>query len=918
MLTGEELEARRELLADSRDLQELCDRLAARARAVVARDPMIPAQKGMLSADGGFCADDRTPLTFDPWSPSKHACPRCGKCFTGARHDGRWAWQQHLWLGERIAELAAVGLMTGDEELLAWAARKVTEYGERYLSYPNADNVLGPARLFFSTYLESLWLTSYLAGAFMLREAAVLDEDGIRAADIVAEEASNLIGEFEEGLSNRQTWHNAALIAAAVWFEDEALAGRAIEGRRGLVGHLVDGFGNDGMWYEGENYHLFALRGLLTGAAWARLAGVDFFEEEASQARLAAALRAPARSALPDGCFPARKDARFGVSLAQPMYLELWERGIADLLATGQPEPAAEIGAWLTHLYALPAPPAETFDSYLHEAGEPVPARRERSHLSWWMLLSMAPELPGSGAKWTPASTLLEAQGLALLRHGDRYLSLECGEYGGGHGHPDRLHLTLHARGVHWLADPGTGSYVTPDLQWYRSTMAHNAPRVDEVSQPLGGARCEMFDAPGPWGWVRGKFGKFTRTVVAGPTHLVDVVEYADDQEHLVELPWHPDGEIEILSPGHWVAAELADPFATDVERFLPDAAGPVVWKSTAGPFGRTLQGIFDDAGELLRATGPGRPGQGGGCRFLLRRHRGRYVRFASVLAFDGPALTGARFAPAEIVVTTAAGETIHRQTSEGWEVTDGAAQTPLRGARRELLTGAIALPSVETALQKYVPPVVTAYHVAEPPALDGTLDGFVTRSPLSLDHEDQYRRTEEPYGGPDEFSAEAWLAWDERALYVAVEVTKAELTFRAPDAAPLNLDNESDLIHSDGLQIYLQRADQPLFGWLLVPDPGSDSVQIRAAGETAASAESALGAWQETERGYLVTAAVRVPGWPPALGEPAPRFDLVVNQMRPDRTRRLGQLCWTGGGGWAYLRGDRQDPAWLGTVTLA
>ncbi|MEO8138719.1 MAG: heparinase II/III family protein [Gemmatimonadota bacterium] len=918
MLTGEELEARRELIAESPELQALVERLADRARTVLSRDPAIPAEKGLLSADGGFCPDDRTPLTFDPWSPTSHACPRCGKRLTGERHDRRWAWQQHLWLGERIAELAAVGLLTGDEEMLAWSAAKVTEYGERYLSYPNADNVLGPARLFFSTYLESVWLISYLAGAYMLREAGVLDEDGIRAADTVAEEASNLIGEFEEGLSNRQTWHNAALIAAAVWFEDEALAERAIEGRRGLVGHLVDGFGNDGMWYEGENYHLFALRGLLIGAAWARLAGVDFFEEEASQARLAAALRAPARSALPDGRFPARKDARFGISLAQPMYLELWERGIADLLSKEQQAPASEMGAWLRWLYALPAPAAEVFDSYLHEAGEEAPVRRNRSDLSWWMLLSMVPQLPGMGASWAPASTLLEEQGLALLRQGDRYISLECGEYGGGHGHPDRLHLTLHAGGVHWLADPGTGSYVSPELAWYRSTMAHNAPRVDETSQPMADARCEMFDAPGPWSWVRGKFGRFTRTVIAGPAHLVDVVEFADDQEHLVELPWHPEGQIEILSPGRWEPAALTDPFATGVEQFLPDSAGPIHWQSTVASSGRTLQGSFDGAGDLLRASGPGRPGEEGSRSFLVRRQRARYVRFAAVVAFEAPALTAARFAPAEIVVTTAAGEIVHRQTSEGWEVLDAGVTTPLRGLRRDMLAAAMSLSSVSSTLQKFVPPVVTAFHVADPPALDGTLKGFVPTSSLSLDHEDQYRRTEEPYGGPDEFSAEAWLAWDERALYVAVEVTKGDLTFRAPGAPPLHLDNEPELIHSDGMQLYLRRSEEPAHGWLIVPDPTGNGLQIRTVGGTAAIPTQAHGAWRTSARGYVVTVAITVPGWPPAMGEAPPRFDLVVNQMLPGRTRRLGQLCWSGGAGWAYLRGDRQDPAWYGSVTLA
>src|SRR6266540_3992736 len=48
-----------------------------------------------------------------------------------------------------------------------------------------------------------------------------LDEDTAKGVGQVADEAANLIGEFDEGFSNRQTWNNAALTAIAVWFEDE-------------------------------------------------------------------------------------------------------------------------------------------------------------------------------------------------------------------------------------------------------------------------------------------------------------------------------------------------------------------------------------------------------------------------------------------------------------------------------------------------------------------------------------------------------------------------------------------------------------------------------------------------------------------------------------------------------------------------
>src|SRR5690606_29303816 len=59
----------------------------------------------------------------------------------------------------------------------------------------------------------------------------------------------------------------------------------------------------------------------------------------------------------------------------------------------------------------------------------------------------------------------------------------EYGHYGGGHGHPDRLHINFFAGGRLWLGDPGTGWYHVPELAWYRSTLAHNTVTVDGLSQ---------------------------------------------------------------------------------------------------------------------------------------------------------------------------------------------------------------------------------------------------------------------------------------------------------------------------------------------------------------------------------------------------------------------------------------------------
>ena len=923
-MTAEELAARRAEIAAAPDLAALLAHLTERAAPLLDRLPPVPESKALLSSDGGVCPEDGAGLVFDPWSSTAHHCPRCGKSFTGERHDRHWARYQHLWLAERTAHLATLAALADNAAAGGRAVEILRAYTRTYWGYANQDNVLGPSRLFFSTYLESIWIGNFLAAAALLRACGRLEKVAAGAVSGVAEEAANLIGEFDEGFSNRQTWNNAALAAIAVWFEDEDLAKRAIEGPTGLLEHLLRGFGRDGMWYEGENYHLFALRGLLTGARWARLAGVDIFTEPKLAGRIRAALLAPARTALPDFTFPARKDSRFGVSLAQPAYVELWEVGLAHLGERGAGSGTSELASWLAALYGATVVKPELFESYLHDAPmEPLPAPRSpsRTTLSWWSLLEMAPELPGDALPWSPGSLLLESQGLAVLRlppGGGRYASLECGQYGGGHGHPDRLHLSLHADGVHWLADPGTGSYVSRDLFWYRSTLAHNAPRLDGASQPPGDAVCEAFDAPGEWAWVRGRFGEITRTIVAGPAYLLDVVELASRTEHVLELPWHFKGTGDVAR-GTWTSGELADEFVSRVEKLVPDGAVPVVLELAAGP--RTLRAFLSFDGELVRADAPGRPGDERETCYIVRA-TGRSARFVTVLepVGDAPSVRAVRVQGSVIEVETAErGVERHSATALGWELTTKARRIRLAGARQPE-------PPFEPLLEldRPTPAAGAALRAAAPPALDGSLVGFDTSEPLRLELEDQYRRSEEPYAGPDDFSALAHAAWDDDALYLAVEVVKPELCIRPEGAPALRLDNEPDDIHSDGVQVYLARDEtgetrEERVGYLIVPDSAGSGLRVLATSDSSADPVRVRGGWQRTERGYRVTLGIAWPQWGGQRAHVGGRlpFDLLVNEMLPGRTRRAGQLVWSGGNGWVFVRGDRQDVARMGVLEL-
>ena len=142
----------------------------------------------------------------------------------------------------------------------------------------------------------------------------------------------------------------------------------------------------------------------------------------------------------------------------------------------------------------------------------------------------------------------------------------------------------------------------------------------------------------------------------------------------------------------------------------------------------------------------------------------------------------------------------------------------------------------------------------------------------------------------------------------------------RAADAPPLRLDNEPDDIHSDGVQVYLRlEPDGDVFGFLVAPEPEGEALRVRAPGRARRRAAMVERAWA-ADRGLAIVVTLASA---PAGVESRTRgdhlgFDLLVNEMQPDRERRAGQLVWSGGGGWVYLRGDRQAPERFGALELA
>src|SRR6185437_3414873 len=278
-------------------------------------------------------------------------------------------------------------------------------YAERYTDYPNRDNVLGPTRLFFSTYLESIWLLQICLAVDLLAGETSL---GARVRDRIIEPSRAIISEYDEGRSNRQVWNDVAMLAAARLLDDARAAESAVYGPSGIGALLGAGLLADGTWYEGENYHLFAHRGLWYGVTMATRAELEL--PDALIERFDAGFSTPFFTALPDFTLPSRRDSQYAISLRQWRFAEMCELGMArgdDRVLTGA----------LSRLYADDIPRIETGRRWsAAEAERNTPATSlRRSDLGWKSLLFARPELPALTAAPLP-SVILESQGIGVLR----------------------------------------------------------------------------------------------------------------------------------------------------------------------------------------------------------------------------------------------------------------------------------------------------------------------------------------------------------------------------------------------------------------------------------------------------------------------------------------------------------------------
>ena len=870
-------------------------------------DVFVPVEKARMTRQAGRCEREGAFLEFDPTSPRNHRCPLCGTIYDGDDHYRWWIMGYQLWLAERAVHAAALSRLTGTSRYRQLAEAILERFADRYLSYPNEDNVLGPTRVFFSTYLESIWSLQLSVAVWLLENGNATTTVGNRVRDVILGPSSELIAEFDEGLSNRQVWNSAALGAAGVLLGRADFVERALVGGSGLHRFLRSGIFSDGSWYEGENYHLFAHRGLWYLMMLAEHAGASTPDTQLERFNLG--FSAPLKTALPDFTFPSRRDSQYRASLRQWRIAESLELGLTRI------PHSRELAAGLVTLYGDDAPAGDSARwRSTAEAERNVPGvRLTRADLGWKALLFAMPELPPASAA-VPVSAIMEGQGFGVIRrdHGRIFVALDYGHTGGSHGHPDRLNLWLVNGDRRIFEDVGTGSYVERTLHWYRSTLAHNAPLIDGRSQEPVDGSLRAWDVQPAFSWIDADAPvapgvSVRRSVVVAEGYLIDRVQWTADREVTFDLPMHVESDVQ---GARWEnrnltgGSGLEDGFEFVTEAQMAESPGVIARIDDAATAGAVM---VDTSHQWWRARAPGPP-MSSDRTFLMVRARGSHGVITSVWSWAG-AVNVQRAADGSLEVASGGERSKHQLVGDTWHVESSDGIKSVLGGNRKTAGAGQSFTEERTVAVRFVPVLDRDVSIGDLLASGDGLRFELGRS--------QYRRTEATWEHAGAPTATVMIGATPSELLVEVTVATAEPNFVSARSSNA-LDNEHPDTNSDGIQLHLKAlsddGDEHLASWLMVPEVGSGAVRV--SGRDDAEHIPLTAAWQRTETGWQLLARIHRQSLGPA--DTAIGLDVIVNEMPSTRERRRGQLVMSANRpGWAYLRGDRQEAAHFVVMTV-
>lgn len=399
---------------------------------------------------------------IDSRGPTRHVCRKCGEAYSGWPYDDCYLAGIHGRNHADARDLAIAYLLTGEAKYARRVKDVLLGYAAAYGGYawhqrngPERPGRGSAARVCAQVLDEARWLIDLLAAYDAVSRTLTEEERRAVCERLLRPSVETVLSECAMW-SNHEVWHLAAYGLAGLVLGDERLVDQALHSHYGALNQLRNGILEDGTWYEGAlHYHFFTMMGFVPLFRAFRNLG---YEVPTDFARMYAS---PLGQLAPDGQLPPVNDSwpkffRPGDEAA------LYEIGYAWF---GDPI----CGWWVSQK------PRRTMEYALW--GRPVGEETRRQ----------APPPLVSRLYGPSGLAVLRTQTPGRTRTGivpDNCLMMDFGPHGEWHGHPDKLNVFFWLRGRPVAEDIGCIDYGNNmHWGWYKSTLAHNELRVDNLNQ---------------------------------------------------------------------------------------------------------------------------------------------------------------------------------------------------------------------------------------------------------------------------------------------------------------------------------------------------------------------------------------------------------------------------------------------------
>ncbi|MFY4777259.1 heparinase II/III domain-containing protein [Metabacillus sp. RGM 3146] len=398
----------------------------------------------------------------------RHYCPSDKQYYSGEKYDAAWRTFKNNELIQNTRLLAESYALYGNEKDAEAAKNILIQYADAYPSFSTQEK---GGKLYYQSLDEAVSAVD-LATAYDLvyKSTNFSDKDKHKIESQLLRPMADAIRKYPMGRSNWQAWHDAAIGAIGAAVQDRALIDEAVNGPLGFYYLMNNGVLADGFWWEGSMaYHTYSLAPLTILAQTASHWGYDLY----SSPKLKLMFDIPLLYSYPNFVMPANNDGgKYGTSLigfTSP-------RGYNDYEAAYAYYKDPNYGWLLNEKYKT-----------LSRNGD--------------FALFFGADKIDDGEREALRSYNLSSIGHAILRNPDNtedqnYLLLDYGEFGGAHGHYDKLAIDYYGAGSMLAPDFGTPIYSHPLYRsWYKQTISHNTVTVDGKSQQESAGKMILFSS---------------------------------------------------------------------------------------------------------------------------------------------------------------------------------------------------------------------------------------------------------------------------------------------------------------------------------------------------------------------------------------------------------------------------------------